>query len=233
MITKTVITIVLAAVFFSSSAQTWQTKAPNPSNPYDNVGLEHNYGLINCRSREASNAATCASDYTCRRYPQLPCAVLQEAANEAINVVKNDPDNYVPKYLSAEGQNYSSQLISIINQISDLGQVDQIASNIRNLETSILSSKLSDNEQLCLLSACSVARFSLYYWIENLDLPGDPSLMKGWLAKLVKIIAGDVIGALVGAGVGTIESGGNPLGPVAGAIVGAIAGSTTVADAVL
>jgi hypothetical protein len=155
---------------FISNAQTWSTKSPNSSNPYDSVGLIHNLGIIYCRDQGSGGGS--ATDfplvYVADRYPGFIYDSLVRAVDEGSHAALHDSTNYLPVYLSSTARGFISQLISAIDDIEDSSETDDVTEAIKGIEAEMSATdNLSSSEKVPLLCASSVARYSLNYWKEN------------------------------------------------------------------
>lgn len=220
----------------------------------------------------------CAIEYGQNLFPGIfDQETISNIISQATYSALNDSTNYIPEYLSSQGQNYSSQIISMIDNIEESYEIEQVIDDIAELESEISESSLSNTEKKILLYAGSVARHSLNFWYLNIDTSGPSPVAilryihdnssiyiespagsceffnnektsfhiangssfwytnfenwpkKGWLRKLLHVVVGDVVGGLVGAGIGSLL----PCGPAcifAGGLFGAMSGSLAVAE---
>lgn len=145
--------------------------SPCPSNfttPYDSIGIYHNLGLNNCKNSQSP--IDCAISYGQSFFPEMfGQETISDIIDQAAYAALHDSTNYVPEYLSTEGKSYSSQLISMIDDIEESNQIDETINDIIELESDISESGLSENEKQILLIASSVARHSFNFWLANID----------------------------------------------------------------
>lgn len=253
----------------------WESKAANSANPYDTAGLRHNQGIMYCMNLTSGTWIDRTVSYATTLQTGINHDTLVSIANAGAYAAVNDSTNYVPTYMSTTGKNYASQLISLIDNIQETSGIDISMDSVRSLESSIASSALTTNEKAALLSACSVARYSIYYWLENVDssgvamseynyrfysndmnasafnslnkYPSGPSVSVeipniknfpftnnmlfrgGWFKRLLHTVIGDIVGALAGAGFGSLLPGGAAT-VIFGAIIGGISGSLAAND---
>jgi hypothetical protein len=143
----------------------------------DSIGLLHNQGIIYYKSRIGQSDSTMAQiilTYATNKYPEMNSDSLASIINRGANAALYDSTNYVPGYMSTNGRTYASQLISTIDGIGDSPQIDGTIDDIKEIESDILATdNLPDSEKVALLSATSVARYSMYYWLENIDSSGN------------------------------------------------------------
>jgi hypothetical protein len=172
---KLLLSFLLLIMTFGSKAQLWKAKAANSFNPYDSIGLRHNEGLEYSKTQFGVSNLDKTLNFGRILYPTLPSQETSEIATAGANSADTDSTNYVPEYMSNAGKTFSSQLILIIDQISDSSLIDNASLSIKTLEAQVLNSDLPEKEKQSLLCASSVARHSLYYWIENGGNPNDIS----------------------------------------------------------
>lgn len=147
----------------------WEFEAANPSNPYDSVGKRHNLGMINCLNQSTGNWVDRSANYIKNMYPQLSYDTLIIIATVGSDSATTDPFNFTPRNMSNTSQNYYSQLIYTIDNVEESSEIGLAIESIKNLESNIFAASISSEEKKALLSASSVARHSLFFWLEKVD----------------------------------------------------------------
>ena len=116
--------------------------------------------------------------------------------------------------------NYKSELYKLAEFFNEdsYENTDDIVNRLKEIETSYLQAKLSEDEKQNLLATIAIARYSTDYWISFYakDLSGQNNKIRWW-ARIFGGILSDVAGAIFG-------SAGGPVG----AVIGAVAGSAGV-----
>ena len=283
MFRKFIIIAIASILASSTNAQSWLEIAQNQNNPYDSIGYYHNYAIQQCMSN--SKPIECANNYIAYLFPNDIPEIIDEEKIEEINSLAswaalNDSTFYVPEFLSEEAQGYTTQLINMIDEMEESNEINDVVSGIVDLEDQILqSTTLTEEDQTSLLCAASVARYSLYFWLENVDSTEEgpiaissnflnyamensisnfdfshtkaPNLSlsiernfisiynsdhellpykPGWFRRLLHVVVGDIVGTLVGAGLGTLVPGCTSPCILLGAILGGMSGSLAAAD---
>ena len=225
----------------------------NANNPYDTIGALHNIMMEECRGKMQSyymghgTWSIAASD-------SIATAVLADygfyVPGYNLNFITSllaDSASYYIDYAVALGATNAEKenITNIVTTIKDLvfanEPYSQIKERIVNEEALVLSNQgLSSDEKFVILSATSVLRHSLYYWLtyDGFDTgmslsakednpPQNNNNGRGWriaLADLGGALTGAVSGLSAGAAAGTAL--GNPAAGVAiGTTVGAIGGA--------
>lgn len=173
----------MLGLFFSvaciSNAQSWATKAANAYNPYDSIGYKHNEAIIYCKDNYSTGTAIerCISTFTTLYPDVINTDTINHIANASSYAALNDSTNYAPESMPLGVVSYTGQLISVIDGIQESGEIDDAIAGVRSIENDILSNDvLSSAQKQVLLSASSVARYSMYYWLENVDSSGEDGL---------------------------------------------------------
>jgi|UPI000838590D hypothetical protein len=241
------------------SCQKEKTTTPDISFDYEQIGIEHNKGLdyIFEYLKEKKINKKSALRSTTNIFDLIEQATLSFAKTSKILRNVNHKElpltfqNFNREVLKSAGNNNLTYLInSKINlnpsQITFLNELDNVISNleigleltiekIKKIELDIIS-QCSVDEAKILLSATSVARYSLEYWTENyekwiIELGGmeigamnelkSISSRGGWdwfCDTLKSMGKSDVVGGAIGAGVGALAGG---VGAAPGAVAGA------------
>lgn len=225
----------------------------NANNPYDTIGALHNIMMEECREKMQSyylghgTWSVTASD-------SIATAILEDHGfyvpgydlNFITSLLADSASNYLDYALDHGASN--SEIMTIRNIVTNIKEMvfanepySQIKGKIVSNEELVLSNpSLSNNEKYVILSATSVLRHSLYYWLnyDGFDIGMSPSAKednptqnnnsgRGWriaLADLGGALTGAVTGASAGATAGTAI--GNPVAGVAiGTVVGTIGGA--------
>jgi hypothetical protein len=159
---------VFALTSITSNAQIWVENSKNLNNPYDSVGIIHNLGLESVKNQTGVSPKNKTLGFSSNMYPEISTNSRNDIIDLGIYHAVKDSTNYSPDYMSESGKNFSSQLLSIVDQVPDSTMFAAGTQSIRNLESQILSStNISETEKKSLLCASSVARYSLNYWAEN------------------------------------------------------------------
>lgn len=180
------------ASFFNAIAD----PAANPANSFDNAGRLHNSELSfilthvqNIDQSKVDEVFRFASIYAADSLN----SPLPDSAIDAVKALIADDQHQFENELnraplSETAKQYAQVLVKMFSG-SD-GSFDQFKSTIVALEARIIADKaLDEQEQKSLLSATSVARYSLYFWMRSPQLP----------AKLnIFVAAHDAVGTLVG-----------------------------------
>lgn len=241
----------VAVLFSFFTASTKLHAQANPSNPYDEVGVTHNYVLgsfLNEYSKERMAEEQMNEqklyNYICQKARIQQCDFLQQLrAGEMMQVTKTMDLFEAVDYLQAKGyisSTFAEYAIAIGKSIQNnmATGYDAIYVALITLEREITNTRnLKEAERAQLLQACAVGRYSAKFWS---DLSNGVTSYAGVSHASLSTQAAssvaneDVKGAISGAVGGAIagaSAGGVGAGP--GALVGAVGGGlgASVADA--
>lgn len=180
--------------------------AANPLNPYDDAGRAHNKGLsfvlTHIRSIDRSKVDEVLKVTSQYATDSLKSSLPTDATTAVKELIADDKNQYENEIshskLSETGKQYAHVLVKIF--AGDRGRsFEQLKSTIVALESNVLADKaLSTADRQSLLSASSVARYSLYYWMHSTAQPAQFNIF---------IAAHDVVGTLMfGFSFGTFAS---------------------------
>lgn len=224
----------------------------NPDNPFDEIGALHNLMMVECREN-VEGYYNAHGTWSIDAADSIATLILAEhgffvpAYNlEFITSLLADSESYYINYVSQAGASHAviEVISSLIGSTKELINTDDPYIHIKECiveqESEIMSNKnLHKEEVFALLSAASVLRHSLYYWLSygsfgaEMYLPSKENNKKGrgWRIALADF-AGALTGALTGAASGATvghqvdESGhGAALGATIGAVAGAVGGA--------
>jgi len=179
------------------------TTPGNSANVYDSVGYWHNAilsGIQPCIPASGATSETisgCVIQFANKAHlslPELPLTtvpqLIKENQNNFFAVINRLPFSNRVKFLV-------DSLFKVVdeNASPDTAGYNSIKASIIGFENNILKdNSLSDIDKRQLLGAASVARYSVYYWLETPS--GHASKLKNVLAWL-GFVAGDVTGFCV------------------------------------
>lgn len=166
----------------------------NPDNPYDQIGYYHNEGVTyvlnitgNSNPVASSEIAALSNQYGLQTFNingTATAADIDEVVNDGINEYTSIIDQYS---VSDKARAYLYQLMAIFDDPSETDEVEYcpLKDRIVALESTVLQDgTLNNTERRQVLSATSVARYSLYYWM-NYDFPSDNTArLPKWLKNL-------------------------------------------------
>jgi len=175
----------------------------NPANVYDSVGYWHNAilsGIQPCIPVSNANADTitgCVIKFANKAHLYLPVRslatipkLIKESENNFYAVINRLPFSDRAKFLT-------DSLLKVVDEksSSDSAGYSSIKASIIGFENNILKdNSLSNIDKKELLGAASIARYSVYYWLETPS--GHALKLKNILAWLGNV-AGDVTGFCV------------------------------------
>lgn len=180
------------AIFSSAVAD----PAANPANPFDDAGRLHNsalsYVLTHIKSIDQSRVDEVLKVTSRYVADSLKSTLPDRAIDAAKALIADDQHQYENEIdrapLSETAKQYAQVLVKIFS--GGDGSLDQFKSTIVALEARIIADKtLDEQERKSLLSATSVARYSLYFWMHSPSLPARLNIF---------VAAHDAVGTLVG-----------------------------------
>lgn len=170
----------------------------NPRNHYDYYGALHNEGMNYVRTKMQEAGETRQEDVT--KYVQQFAAfktgktinndygwLYQQLMKDSVNFYSA---LIVKANLSPAGKEYLQSIFGVITKRASANQFiyDNVKAEILEIENRILvDSLLPAYDYKELLKACSLARYSSYYW--SLQPPKTKSIFKGILSCIVGICA--------------------------------------------
>ena len=213
----------------------------NSSNPWDSVGVYHNYALEDVKKHALGGTADLkqylnySNNYMVSTFSsRVPNIRELLPSEDQITSILADSasyySNFIDKSSYSEGvKGKFKELIGIITD--DIGYEDadycDIKVRILEFEEKLLADgSLKTEEKDQVLKASSVARYSLYFWYNEYQASLETSKRKWWQWLVVGVA--DVAGGIAGG----IATGATVVGAVAGAVAGA-AGASSGAAAVL
>lgn len=184
-------------------------------NPYDSIGIQHNYYLENINWEAATSLTQIAEIFNnfSNTAPITPeflerCGILCDSNKIVINDTRLDSC-----YFSSVGRSYFINLVDTILNKGDLWDLQSFSSFIKNHECLVQgSSLLSTGDKEKLLIFLAISKYSANYWY-NYDPSGLESRApwKWWRTVLSDAfggIVGAVMGGPIGAGIGAAVASG-------------------------
>lgn len=205
---------------------------PNPGNPFDRAGSEHNRLVAVC---EASGSATMSldevfalTDRTLREEGMEIGSGSAAFATPILTAMEGETEGEMRGYINSlpttEAQKAQLNSLVTIMLRYDGTNLCEIIDNIKSFENMLLST-YGASEMQAVLIASSIGRYSLAYWHERVSAGGATlKTTKGFWKKLFVGVC-DAIG---GAG-GAVAGSATVVGGIAGGVVGAIGASNGAA----
>ncbi|WP_316787773.1 hypothetical protein [Pedobacter frigoris] len=174
----------------------------NPENMFDYAGQQHNQILD---AAEDFVAKTGKNDWGAVHsfivgYTRKGDRDIAQNYNKIVDVLKTglkcNFDNVIN--LKAHSSRYREHLKTLLIAMQHIENVPGFLQTVKNLETKILSDKLSDQEKQGLLMTTSVARYSSTYWYERRDRlkHNFQDEMPKWLKEILAVQAAVTMDAL-------------------------------------
>lgn len=168
----------------------------NPANPYDSYGALHNEGMAYVRTKMNAAGETKPEAVTkyVQQYSQLKTGKPDNNDYHALYqfLIKDSANFYAALIARATmcstGRMYLQSIFSVITKraSSDMLVYSDIKTEIMAIEATVMKDLIiPGRDQKELLKACSLARFSAYYWLNN--PPAARSIFGNILAGVVGI----------------------------------------------
>jgi hypothetical protein len=220
--------------------------ALNPSNPFDSVGIMHNFildSVLPCAT--ISDCVASSNSLISSYYGQYLIGFIMPSV-ESVSLLLGDTSTWFEATVdSLQSSNlvkaYLHELFDIITDTTDTTYVDYCVfkSKIVVFENAVTNNNiLTTNEKAQILSASSVARHSGYYWMdefsEDNNKPGpiyEPMGKKWWkkFLRVLGIVACDVAGGVVGGATMVSIGYTHPFAVGCGVVTGAVTTSSAAA----
>jgi hypothetical protein len=154
----------------------------NPANPYDQAGVVHNeildYILMNkpqwsCgdNSQWVQTNVHLTATYMCDNGYGVGGNDYNATSNMLNDIVDDFQtrsfEDIVADIGSEQLQNYNTQLLNEVESYTDSTQIDSLLNSIKRLESVVMASTLSPDEQKVFLEGASIARYSSCYWFQE------------------------------------------------------------------
>ncbi len=179
----------------------------NNGNMFDSIGLNY-YNFMQLLDKEITyDSEISYQNILLTSFNQKnDCTPLQATilSDTAINIILQDAPNNYTNILSKSFTNtsvkiFANRLFNIIQNITDNnGRYCSIKQAIITLEKDILQNiDTNYSERKKILEACSIARFSLYYWSKKLataNVPLGKFKLFRWQAICMGTIASSIVG---------------------------------------
>lgn len=213
----------------------------NNSNPWDSVGIYHNYALDYVKKQALGGTADLkkyldySNNYMVSTFSSRVSNIRELLPSEdQLRTILADSASYYSNFIDkspySEGVKLKfKELIGIITDEVGYEDADYCDIKVRILEFEeklLADGSLKTDEKDQVLKASSVARYSLYFWYNEYQASLETSKRKWWQWLIVGVA--DVAGGIAGG----IATGPTVVGVVAGAVAGA-AGASSGAAAVL
>ncbi|MEI6596568.1 MAG: hypothetical protein WCO28_13460 [Bacteroidota bacterium] len=182
---------------------TTPSNIPNPSNPFDSAGADHNAGLDYVAANFGSPTkplgtslqtlvANFGVSYFSLNFDDTYNSLGTIAAAQQTYLTNNN--DYIPNVIaniisdwsgSSAAKSYLTDITNAILEYTDSSQIDTLVSSIKTIETAILADgHLTNEESELLLCSSSIARYSSYYWFNvynnrPTNWPTDPGTNAG------------------------------------------------------
>ena len=225
-----------------SSNQTGGCGDPsNGSNPWDSVGVYHNYALGHVKKQAFGGTADVkqyldySNSYMVSTFSSRVSNIRELLPSEdQITSILADSASYYSNFIDkspySDGvKSKFKELIGIITDKVGYDDADYCDIKVRILEFEeklLADGELKAEEKDQVLKVSSVARYSLYFWYNEYQASLETGKRKWWQWLIVGVA--DVAGGIAGG----IATGPTVVGVVAGAVAGA-AGASSGAAAVL
>ncbi|MEQ9262890.1 MAG: hypothetical protein RLP14_07015 [Owenweeksia sp.] len=211
-------------------------QAANPSNPTDDnlLGVYHNHGLIHFAEQRAAYSTDAEwfrevyahnLDFLCNPDDPNYCPEMTEAElSDLVQQARTDFNSVIADK-PANVQGYVDAILTTFDDHT-AGSYDGFKNDIMAIEAAVVDDPdMSQSDRNMLLNASQVARYSGFYWSEQVnngmsnwqDTDADVAAAIDW----GDVAKADVKGAVAGFFGGLF--GGNPLGGAAGGALGASA----------
>lgn len=207
------------------SSKTAVASRAGTSNPFDYLGELHNNFMTNMHKLKPAK----------EEIPDLALEFVKKNGYDTSKFDSNTVSGIMDESMTTEfttekvdewGKRfrYSDEYKRELYKLADFfnadsyENTDDIVNQLKEIETSYLQAKVSEEEKEQLLATIAIARYSTDYWISFYpkDANGHNNKIRWW-ARIFGAIVSDVSGAIFGA-----------VGGPAGVLIGAVAGSAGV-----
>jgi hypothetical protein len=185
-------------------------RAANPSNPYDSIGVIHNQVVdVTCTYIQKTGDKAIISirnqvaGFFKARYGSDISHQLIDTYGRFTKKFPNRQFTIAPKGIfSVAAESYLNRVLGTIQSVKDASGYDTFKSAIVSIENLVIQDKnISANEQQHILMVSAVARYSMSYWLREVNTGSGESDPMGFFHnvwKAINVAAADTCGAIDG-----------------------------------